>query len=152
MPLLHGGRIQPIQKTNIEYSWRNSSSWKRMIDQSFRSTWENYTRVNFTNSTMGWEWEVIQCCRPNKNMLYLLFQIWTTLKSAKSPVRQPLHKSPIHPPKSIKDRLKNFSPIKPKQLKQKSQVPISQAGEIQMNTKMKNQEVHSKCPQEQSHL
>ena len=29
---------------------------------------------------------------------------------------------------------------------------ICQAGEIQMNTKMKNQEVHSKCPQEQSHL
>ena len=28
---------------------------------------------------------------------------------------------------------------------------ICQTGKIQMNTKMKNQEVHSKCPQEQSH-
>ena len=30
----------------------------------------------------------------------------TTPKSAKSPSKQPLHKSPIRPPKSIKDRLK----------------------------------------------
>ena len=29
---------------------------------------------------------------------------------------------------------------------------ICQTGKIQMNTKMKNQEEHSKCPQEQSHL
>ena len=32
----------------------------------------------------------------------------TTPKSAKSPSKQPLHKSPIHPPKSIKDRLKKL--------------------------------------------
>ena len=37
----------------------------------------------------------------------------TTPKSAKSPSKQPLHKSPIRPPKSIKDRLKNLSPIRP---------------------------------------
>ena len=38
---------------------------------------------------------------------------WTTSKSTKSPTKQPLHKSPICPPKSIKDRLKNLSPIRP---------------------------------------
>ena len=36
----------------------------------------------------------------------------TTPKSAKSSAKQPLHKSSIHLPKSIKDRLKNLSPIK----------------------------------------
>ena len=37
----------------------------------------------------------------------------TTPRSAKSPTKQSLHKSLIHPPKSIKDRLKNVSPIRP---------------------------------------
>ena len=60
----------------------------------------------------------------------------TIPKSAKSPAKQLLHKSPIHPPKSIKDRLKNLSLIKPEQLKQKSQAPISQAWKIQMNNKV----------------
>ena len=60
----------------------------------------------------------------------------TTPKSAKSPSKQPLHKSPIRPPKSIKDRLKNLSPIRPEQLKQKSQLPISQTTKIQMNIKV----------------
>ena len=60
----------------------------------------------------------------------------TTPKSAKSPSKQPLHKSPIRPPKSIKDRLKNLSPIRPEQLKQKSQLPISQTMKMQMNTKV----------------
>ena len=60
----------------------------------------------------------------------------TTPKSAKSRSKQPLHKSPICPPKSIKDSLKNLSPIKPEQLKQKSQLPISQTTKIQMNTKV----------------
>ena len=60
----------------------------------------------------------------------------TAPKSAKSPSKQPLHKSPIRPPKSIKDRLKNLSPIRPEQLKQKSQLPISQTTKIQMNTKV----------------
>ena len=41
----------------------------------------------------------------------------TTPKSAKSPSKQPLHKSPIRPPKSIKDRQKNLSPMGPEQLK-----------------------------------
>ena len=44
-----------------------------------------------------------------------------------------LHKSPIRPPKSVKDRQKNLSPIKPEQLKQKSQAPIFQAWKIQLN-------------------
>ena len=56
----------------------------------------------------------------------------TTPKSAKSP-KQPLHKSPIRPPKSLKERLKNPSPIRSEQLKQKSQLPISQTTKIQMN-------------------
>ena len=50
--------------------------------------------------------------------------------------KQPLHKSPIRPPKSIKDKLKNLSPIRPEQPKQKSQLPISQTTKIQMNTKV----------------
>ena len=60
----------------------------------------------------------------------------STPKSAKSPAKQLLHKSPIHPPKNIKDRLKNLSPIRPEQLEQKSQVLVSQAVKIQMNTKV----------------
>ena len=40
----------------------------------------------------------------------------TTPKSGKSPAKQPLHKSPTRPPKSIKDRQKNISPIRPEQL------------------------------------
>ena len=63
----------------------------------------------------------------------------TTPKSAKSTTKQPLHKSPIRPPKSIKDRLKNLSPIKPEQLKQKSQAPIRQAWKIKMNTIVNNE-------------
>ena len=43
-----GGRIESMKKTNIEHSWRNWSCWKPMIGQSFRSTWKNYTRSNFT--------------------------------------------------------------------------------------------------------
>ena len=62
--------------------------------------------------------------------------IRNTPKSAKSPSKQPLHKSPIRPPKSIKDRLKNLSPKRPERLKQKSQVPISQTTKIQINTKV----------------
>ena len=53
----------------------------------------------------------------------------TTPKSVKSPSKQPLHKSPIRP-------LKNLSPIRPEELKQKSQLPISQTAKIQMNTKV----------------
>ena len=60
----------------------------------------------------------------------------TTPKSAKSPSKQPLHKSSICPPKSIKDRLKDLSPIRPKQRKQKSQLPISLTVNTQMNTKV----------------
>ena len=60
----------------------------------------------------------------------------TTPKSAKSTSKQPLHKSPIRPPKSIKDRLKNLSPMRPERLKQKSQLLISQTAKIQMNTKV----------------
>ena len=55
----------------------------------------------------------------------------TTTKSAKSPAKQLLHKSPICPLKSIKDRLKNLSPIRPEQLFKKLQAP-----KIQMNTKV----------------
>ena len=60
----------------------------------------------------------------------------TTPKSAKSPSKQPLYKSSIRQPKSIKDRGKTLSPIRSEQLKQKSQLPISQTTKIQMNTKV----------------
>ena len=63
----------------------------------------------------------------------------TTSKSARSPTKQLLYKSPIHPLKCIKDRLRKLSPIKPEQLKPKSQAPISQSGKIQMNTKVNNE-------------
>ena len=56
-------------------------------------------------------------------------------KSVKSPTKQPLHKSPIRPPKSTKGKLKNLSPIKHEQHK----LPLAQAGKIQMNTKMNNE-------------
>ena len=39
----------------------------------------------------------------------------------------------------IKDRLKNLSSIRPEQLKQKSQLLISQTTKIQMNTKVKKE-------------
>ena len=69
----------------------------------------------------------------------------TTPKSAISSTKQLLHKSLIRPPKSIKDRLKNLSPIRPEQLKLKSQGPISQAGKIQQNdTKMNKERPGSK--------
>ena len=58
----------------------------------------------------------------------------TNSKSAKSPTKQLLHTSLIRPPKSIKGWLNNLSPIRPEQLKQKSQAPINQARKIQMNT------------------
>ena len=74
----------------------------------------------------------------------------TTPKSAKSLSKQPLHKSPIRPPKIIKDRLKNLSPKRPEQLKQKSQLPISQTTKPEWIRKDK--EVHSKNPQQQSRL
>ena len=60
----------------------------------------------------------------------------TTPKNAKSPSKQPLHKSPIRPPKIIKVWLKNLSPIRPEQLKPRSQLPISQTTKIQINTKV----------------
>ena len=51
----------------------------------------------------------------------------------------------MHPPKTVKDRLKNFSPPTKKKLeeiKQKPQAPI-QAGKIQMNTKVNNERSES---------
>ena len=68
---------------------------------------------------------------------------WTTPKSAKSPSKQPLNKSLIRPPKSIKERLKNLSPIRPEQLEQKSQLPLSQTVNIQMNTKVNKERPRS---------
>ena len=78
----------------------------------------------------------------------------TTPKSAKSPLRRPSHNSSIHPPKSIKDRRKNFAPIRPEQLKQKSQLPISQTGKIQMNFKVNKERQGSifKIPSTKSRL
>ena len=67
----------------------------------------------------------------------------TTPKSAKSPSKQPLHKSPIRLRKSIKYRLEILFPITPEQLKQKSQLPISQTAKIQMNTKVNKERLGS---------
>ena len=38
----------------------------------------------------------------------------------------------------------------PELLQEKTEASICQTGKILMNIKMKNQEAHSKCPQEQS--
>ena len=143
-PLLHKRWIQPMKTTNIEHSWRNWSSWKQMIGQSFRSTWKKTTLgwiLPSTSSATGWEWERFNVVVKKKTHTHIgsTAPTWTTPKSAKSPTKQLLHKSPIHPPKSIKNRLKKLSPIKPEQLKQKSQVPISQAGKILINTKVNNE-------------
>ena len=61
----------------------------------------------------------------------------TTPKSAKSPsktVVTSINHQSVHQ-KALK-RLKNMSPIRPEQPKQKSQLPISQTVKIQMNTKV----------------
>ena len=47
--LLHRRRIQSIKTTNIELSWRNWFSWKRMIGQGFRSI----SRPNFTKCQLN---------------------------------------------------------------------------------------------------
>ena len=80
---------------------------------------------------------------PTKTHVESITPTWTTPQSAKSPSKQPLHKSPIRPPKSIKDRLKNLSSIRPEQLKLKSQLPISQTAKIQMNTKVNKERLGS---------
>ena len=56
----------------------------------------------------------------NRERSIVVVQTKTIPKSAKSPTKQPLHKSPIRLPKSIKDGLKNLSPMRPEQLKPKS--------------------------------
>ena len=60
----------------------------------------------------------------------------TPIRNTTKNAKQPLHKSPIRLPKSIKDRLKNLSTIRSEQLKQKPQLPFSQTTKIQMNTKV----------------
>ena len=66
---------------------------------------------------------------------------WTTpFKSAKSPpTKQLLYKSPIRPPKTLKDRLKNVSIIKPAQLKQKNTSSDWPGRKIQKNSKVNNE-------------
>ena len=63
----------------------------------------------------------------------------TTLKSTKSTTKYLLHKFPISPPKSVKDRLKNSALQKLKPLNLEPQAPIGQAEKIQMNTKVNNE-------------
>ena len=46
-------RADTIETINIEHSWRNWSSWKRMIGQSFKSTWKDYTRPNVTKHQLS---------------------------------------------------------------------------------------------------
>ena len=70
----------------------------------------------------------------------------TTPKSAKSPPKQPLHKSPIPPPKSIKDRLKNLSPIRPDNWNKNHNSRLAKLRKYRWTPKWirKDQEVHSK--------
>ena len=74
----------------------------------------------------------------------------TTPKSAKSPSKKPLHKSPIRPRKSIKYRLENLSPIRPEQLKKNDNSPLAKVRKYKWTSKWirKDKEVHSKYPQQ----
>ena len=110
-----------------------------MIGQSFRSTWKKLHSVEFCQAPA--QQQVANGERSNvvvqtKTHVGSITPTRTTPKSAKSPSKQPLHKSPIRPSKSIKDRLKNLSPIRHEQLKQKLQLPIIQTAKIQMNNKV----------------
>ena len=117
---------------NIEHSWRNCSNWKLSgaTEKKLHSV-EFYQAPAQQQDANGERSNVVQ----TKTHVGSITPT-RTAKSAKSPSQQPLHKSPIRPLKSIKDRLKNLSPIRPEQLKQKSQLPISQTTKIQMNTKV----------------
>ena len=123
-----------------------------MIDQ-FQEHQKDNTRSNFTehklSNNLGMERDPLLLSKQK-----LTSPTRTTPKRVKSPSKQPLHKSLIRPPKNIKDRLKNLSPIRPEQLKQKFQAPISQTAKVEINTKVnkENKEAHSKCTQQQSRL
>ena len=117
-----------------------------MIGQSFRSTWKKLHLVEFYQAPA--QQQVANKERSNvvvqtKTHVGSNTPTWTTPKSAKSPSKQPLHKSSIRPSKSIKDRLKNLSPIRPERRKQKSQLPIRQTTKIQMNTKVNKERPRS---------
>ena len=142
---MHVGRIEPMTTPNIEHLWRNWSSWKPMIGQSFRNT-EKLHSVKFYQTPAQQQFangERSNVIVQTKTHVGSITPTRTTPKSAKSPSKQPLHKSPIRPPKCIKDRLKNLSPIRPEQLKQKSQLLISQIAKIQMNTKVNKERLGS---------
>ena len=49
------------------------------------------------------------------------------------------YRSPIYPPKTIKNKLKNLSPQKPKTIKQKPETLIDQCRKIHINTKVNNE-------------
>ena len=69
-----------------------------------------------------------------------------TPKSAKSPIKQPLQKSPILPPKSIKDRLKKTChPKDLNNLNKNHKLPSAKLGKYWWTPKwtMKDQEAHS---------
>ena len=130
-----------MKTTNIVHLWRNWSSWKRMIGQSFRSTWKKLHSAEFYQAPA--QQPVGNGKRSNfvvqiKTHVGCNTPTRTTHKNAKSPTKQPLHKLPICPANSIKDRLKKLSPIRPEQLKQKSQAPISQTAQIQMPSRTKS--------------
>ena len=136
-PPLHGGRIEPITTPNIEHLWRNWSSWKLMLSW-FQKYLKKLLSVEFYQAPVQQQvanGEISTVVVQTKTDVECITPTWTP-KSAQSPSKQPLHKSPIRPPKSIKDRLNKLSPIRPKQLKQKSQLPICQTAKIQINTKV----------------
>ena len=78
----------------------------------------------------------------------------TPPKSAKSPAKQPLHKSLIRPPKNIKDRLKTCLPKDLNNLNKNHKLSLAKLGKYRWKPKWtrEDQEAHSKCPQEQGRL
>ena len=107
-PQLYGGRIQPMKTTNIEHSWiqLKANDWPELLEQVKKlHSAEFYQASDQQQVGNGERSNVVVQTKTHEGSITTT---QTTPKSAKSPTKQLLHKSPIHPPKSIKDRLKKL--------------------------------------------
>ena len=122
------GGLQPMKTTNIALSRR---SWKRMIGQSFRSIWKNYTWPNFTKHQLSNRLGIgrdSMLSSKQKHTKDLPLQQELLLK-----VENLYQNSRYISNQSDYQKALNVSPLR--QLKQKSKAPVSEAGKIRMNTK-----------------
>ena len=111
-------------RTNDDYKYRTLVEKLIKLEANDWPKFQEYLKklhlVKFYQATAQqqvWNDERSNVVVQTKTHVGSITPTWTTPKSAKSPLKQPLYKSPIRPPKSIKDRLKNLSPIRPEQLK-----------------------------------